>query len=87
MIIRSMAKRPPGLVKAQAKYEAAKLDAGEHVQINVKLKTPADVKMIERLRKRFPDESDPGIARTALRELDESFFRVAGEKTIKGRRK
>lgn len=80
-----MAKRPPGLVKAQAKYEAAKLDAGEHVQINVKLKTPADIKMIERLRKRFADESDPGIARHALRALDESFFKVAGQKSIRGK--
>lgn len=70
MVIRTMAKRPPALVRAQANYEAAKLEAGEHVQINVKLKTADDVKMIQRLRRRFPGESDPGIARTALRDLD-----------------
>jgi len=82
-----MAKRPPGLVKAQAKYEAAKLDAGTHIQINVKLKTAADVEMIARLRQRFPNDADPSIARRALRAMDESFFRVAGEPTIKGKAK
>lgn len=71
---------------SQRRYEAAKLDAGEHVQINVKLKTAADVAMIGRLRKQFPDDADPSIARHALRVLDESFFRVAGEKVIKGKR-
>lgn len=78
-----MAKRPPGLVKAQAKYEAAKIEAGAHVQINVKLKTTDDIEMIERLRERFPDAADPGIARRALRALDQSFMKVAGEKVIR----
>lgn len=87
MVVRAVAKRPPYVAKAQNKYEAAKLDAGAHVQINVKLKTAADVEMINRLRQRFPDDADPSIARRALREMDDSFFRVAGEKTIKGRRK
>lgn len=84
MIVKAVAKRPPYVAKAQAKYEAAKLDAGAHVQINVKLKTIADVEMIGRLRERFPGDADPSITRRALRALDESFFKVAGKKAIKG---
>lgn len=68
---------------SQRRYEAAKLDAGEHVQINVKLKTAADVEMIARLRERFPNDADPSIARRALRAMDESFVKVAGEKVIR----
>lgn len=55
---------------AQQRYEAKKVAEGAHVQFNVKIKTAADLKMMERLRERFPDEKDPGIARIALRLLD-----------------
>lgn len=54
---------------AQQRYDAAKTEAGEHIQINLKLKTAADVKMIKGLRERFPEQKDTAIARLALREL------------------
>lgn len=54
---------------AQQRYDAAKTQAGEHIQINLKLKTAADVKMIKSLRERFPEEKDTAITRIALREL------------------
>lgn len=54
---------------AQQRYDAAKTQAGEHIQINLKLKTAADVKMLKGLRERFPDDKDTAIARIALREL------------------
>lgn len=55
--------------EAQARYEKGKLAAGEHIQINVKLKAEADVDMMSDLRERFAGESDPAIVRKALREL------------------
>lgn len=55
---------------AQQRYEAKKVAEGAHVQFNVKIKTAADLKMLARLRERFPDEKDPGIARLAMRALD-----------------
>lgn len=53
----------------QGAYEARKLAAGEHIQINVKLKAAADVADMEALRGRFDKMTDAGIARLALREL------------------
>lgn len=61
--------RTPSTKSAQARYEKGKLATGEHIQINVKLKAAADVAMMEKLRARFGDLSDPAIARLALREL------------------
>ena len=55
---------------AQQRYDAEKTAAGEHMQFNVKIKTESDMKMMARLKKRFPKERPPGIARIALRELD-----------------
>lgn len=60
----------PSKHAAQQRYAAGKAAAGEHLQFNVKIKTEADRKMMERLQKRFPKEKAPGIARIALRELD-----------------
>ncbi len=57
---------------AQQRYEAKKVAEGAHIQFNVKMKTAADLKMMERLRKRFENERDPGIARLALRLLDKT---------------
>jgi hypothetical protein len=64
-----MAKRSKATKKAQATYERTKLDAGEHVQVGIKLKSAEDVAMFEALRKRFPDLKDAGIVRLALRKL------------------
>lgn len=54
---------------AQQRYDAEKTAAGAHIQVNVKFKAKADVKMFEKLRKRFEGESDSGIVRKAVREL------------------
>jgi len=65
-----MAKRTESVKKAQKVYDQAKLDAGEHVQINVKFKTQSDVEMMQRLKERFPDLTPSGIARVAIKALD-----------------
>jgi len=54
---------------AQARYQAAKEAAGAYVQVNVKFKTAADVKMFERLRERFEGKSNSAIVRLAVKEL------------------
>lgn len=54
---------------AQARYQAKK--AAEYVQVNVKFKSAADVKMFEKLRARFEGESDSGIVRLAVKKLAE----------------
>ena len=64
-----MSKRPPALKKAQAAYEAAQLEQGAHIQVNLKLKASADIKAFGKLRKRFPDLTDTGIVRMAVKEL------------------
>ena len=64
-----MAKRSKAVKKAQATYERAKLESGEHVQIGLKLKAARDVAMLKDLRARFPDLTDSGIARLALKRL------------------
>lgn len=53
----------------QARYQAKKEAEGAYVQVNVKFKTAADVKMFERLRERFEGESDSAIVRKAVKEL------------------
>lgn len=63
-----MAKKQPKH-KAQAQYQARKEAEGAYVQVNVKWKTAADVKMFEALRERFDDLSDSGIVRKAVKEL------------------
>lgn len=71
MLACGMTKKPRNpKYEPQAKYQAKKEAEGAYVQINVKLKTAADLKMWERLRSRFEDESPSGIARMGLRELD-----------------
>lgn len=62
--------KKPAKHAAQQRYDAEKTAAGEHIQINTKLKTKADVSMMKRLRERFEGEADSAIARKALRELD-----------------
>ena len=54
---------------AQQRYDAEKTKAGEHVQINTKLKTAADLAMMEKLRARFEGQKDTAIVRIALKEL------------------
>jgi hypothetical protein len=54
---------------AQIEAEAAYAATHEAVQVNVKWKTPTDVKMWKKLRERFPDLKDSGIARLAVKEL------------------
>lgn len=61
--------RTPKIKESQAAYEAEKLAAGEHIQINVKLKAAKDVAGFQGLRERFPDMTDTAIARLAIREL------------------
>ena len=61
--------RTQKIKESQAAYEAEKLAAGAHIQINVKLKAAKDVAAFEGLRERFPELTDAGIARLALKEL------------------
>lgn len=58
-------KRTQAQIDAEAAYEADR----EIVQVNVKWKATADVEMWKRLRERFPDKTDTGIARMAIKEL------------------
>jgi len=61
--------RTPRIKESQAAYEAEKLAAGDHIQINVKLKAAKDVAGFKSLRERFPELTDAGIARLAIKEL------------------
>ena len=54
---------------AQARYQAKKEAEGAYVQVNVKFKAAADVKMFDGLRRRFDKLSDSGIVRLAVKEL------------------
>lgn len=62
-------KRPR--TEAQIAAEEAYAAKHEIIQINIKMKAKADVKMWKKLRKRFPDEKDSGIARLAIKKLVE----------------
>ena len=62
-------KRPR--TKAQIAAEAAYAAKHEIIQVNVKMKAKADLKMWKRLRERFPDLTDPKIARIAIKKLAE----------------
>lgn len=61
--------RSEALKTAQAGYEARKRAAGAHVQWNMRLKTEADLALIDELQARFPDLTLPALTRLALREL------------------
>jgi hypothetical protein len=54
---------------SQARYQAKKAAEGAYVQVNVKFKTANDVAMFEKLRERFPDDSDSKIVRNAVKEM------------------
>jgi hypothetical protein len=54
---------------AQQRYEAAKVAEGAHIQVNIKFKSEADVKMFKKLRARFEDETDSAIVRMAVKRL------------------
>lgn len=56
---------------AKQRYDAKKTAAGEHVQINVKFKSAADVRMFKELRERFEGIPDSGIVRMAVKKLAE----------------
>jgi len=62
-------KRPR--TEAQIAAEAAYAAKHEIIQVNVKMKAKADLKMWKRLRERFPDLTDPKIARIAIKKLAE----------------
>ncbi len=57
--------------EAQIEAEAAYAAKHEIIQINLKMKAKADVKMFKGLRKRFPGMKDSAIARLAVKELAE----------------
>lgn len=61
------AKRPR--TDAQAEAEARYAAKTEIIQVNVKWKSAADVKMFKALRARFDGESDSAIVRAAVKEL------------------
>ena len=64
---KSAPKRPR--TDAQIAAEAAYAAAHEVVQVNVKFKAAADVKMFKQLRARFDGESDSAIVRLAVKKL------------------
>ncbi len=51
---RKMAKRTDAEKRAQNKYEAGKSAEGEHVQINLKLKTSEDLSNLAKIEALFP---------------------------------
>lgn len=65
------APKKPAKHAAQQRYEAKKTAEGAHVQVNIKFKSAADVKMFEKLRARFEGVSDSGIVRIAVKKLSE----------------
>ena len=58
-------KRLKSQIEAEARYEATH----KIIQVNVRWKTAKDIAMFEALRKRFPDMTDSGIMRMAVKEL------------------
>lgn len=62
--------RSPALKAAQSAYERTAREERRHVQWNNRMKSAADLALIERLKARFPDLTLPAIAKLALRELD-----------------
>jgi len=67
-----MAKRPrtDAQRRAELAQEAKKRQSGEWVQVKATLKAKDDVERFRSLRARFPDLTDAGIVKLALRELD-----------------
>jgi len=62
---KSKRQRTDAQVAAEEAYAASR----EIIQVNIKMKAKADVKMWKKLRKRFPDLTDPAIARAAIKKL------------------
>lgn len=66
------AKRPR--TEAQIAAEEAYAAKREIIQVNIKFKSAADVRMFKRLRERF-DETDSAIVRMAVKALDKKSNR------------
>lgn len=64
---KSKPKRPR--TEAQIAAEAAYAAEREIIQVNIKFKSAADVKMFKKLRARFDGEADSAIIRTAVKRL------------------
>lgn len=64
-----MAKAKRARTEAQIKAEEAYAASREIIQVNIKFKAVADVSMMKKLRKRFPDETDSAIIRMAVKKL------------------
>lgn len=64
-----MAKRTEALKRAQNKYEAEKVEAGEHVQMNLKLKTRADLDGLKRVEAAFPHVPRARLLRLAWQDF------------------
>ena len=64
---KAKAKRPR--TEAQIAAEEAYAAKREIIQVNIKFKSAADVKMFKKLRARFEGESDSAIIRTAVKRL------------------
>lgn len=64
-----MAKKKTARTEAQIAAEERYAASREIIQVNIKFKSAADVKMFKRLRARFEDERDSAIVRKAVKEL------------------
>jgi len=60
-------KRSEALIAAQADYEAR--ERSQWKQWNMRMKSKADLALVDELQARFPDLTLPAITRIALREL------------------
>jgi len=64
---KAKAKRPR--TEAQIAAEEAYAANRAIIQVNIKFKSEADVKMFKKLRARFEDETDSAIVRMAVKRL------------------
>lgn len=64
-----MSKKSRPRTEAQAEAEARYAATHESIQVNIKFKSAADVRMFKKLRERFEDESDSAIVRLAVKAL------------------
>lgn len=62
-------KRPQSQIDAEAAHLQSLKDQGLFVQVNVRVKTAERMAVLKKLRKRFPDLTDPAIAWLAMEEL------------------
>ena len=67
MAKKSKRPRTEAQIAAEEKYAATH----EVIQVNVRMKSKADLKMWKALRERFPDLTDPAIARLAFKKLED----------------